>query len=119
MKYLMIFVCFLMSIVAYSQDLTALYKSKNDVFKTVKGAPASQFEIEANDEQIQFMENYTSPLFDHLKFVHLKLADNRYDVIMYFRPTKDFEYLKTTLLNLGIVNVSIGDEVIAIEELAE
>jgi hypothetical protein len=119
MKYLLFLVLFFTTGIVVSQDLTAVFKAKSEVFKTERGMPASQFEIVANDTQIQHMIDYTNPMFDHLKFVHTKQSDNRYDILIYFRPSKDFDYMKSILINLGVSFVKIGEQIISIEELSE
>jgi hypothetical protein len=119
MKYLIIAICCFGTTYGFAQELTAIFKAKSEVFKTERGMPATQFEIVANDEQIQHMVEYTNPLFDHLKFVHTKQVDNNYDVIIYFKASKDFNYVKSTLINLGIEQVIIGEETIQVEELVE
>lgn len=119
MKYLIIAICCFGSTYGFSQELTAIFKAKSEVFKTERGMPATQFEIVANDEQIQHMVEYTNPLFDHLKFVHTNQGDNSFDVVIYFKENKDFDYVKSTLINLGVDYVKIEEETILIEELVE
>lgn len=102
---------------SFGQKITAEFKSKEFVFSEDAKSKYSQFVMEVSKEKMTEIESITSPMYEHIKFKQEELTEGKYNVIIYYKPEKDFNYAIQIFEMIGITDVIIAGENSKLEDI--
>ena len=109
----------LTAICSFGQSVTAEFKSKEFVFSEDAKSKSSQFVLEVSKERMTEIESITSPMYEHIKFKQEVVAEGKYNVIIYYKPEKDFDYAISIFEMIGISEVIIDGESFKLDEIVK
>lgn len=114
-----VFVLSLFGSTAFGQELTAFYKSEEDLFQNGTKSISSSFRLDVSEEKVFEIKNATSPLYEQIKVKFYKKDETSYDFVIHFKLEKENTYLIEILKLIGVSNVQVGEVLIPVEELLD